>query len=357
MDLKQTLAELNKGVFRPVYFLQGEEPFYIDLISDLIEEKALPEAERSFNQTVVYGPDTDVTTVVAEARRYPMMSERMVVIVKEAQKLKGLVPGRREEDDDSAPETDAKKGPLQLYLESPTPSTVLVLCHKYKKLDTRYRAGKEMKAATEKQGVFLTFDKVRDYQMPEWIFAHAKEMGFGMDQRTSALLAEHMGNDLSRIHNEFIKLRIHMPNGGMITPDVMEHYIGISKDYNVFELTDALAGRDVTRSNRIILYFGQNQKEHPLPMVVASLFNFYFKVMLLQNLQKRGVSNDELPRRAGINPYVLRSYQTAARAYTTRKLQLVIRHLRTADAHFKGIDNVSTEADDILKELVFKLVN
>lgn len=358
MDFKALMAELKKGVYRPVYFLQGEEPFYIDLIDEFIAENALTEADRGFNQSIIYGKDTDAATIVAEARRYPMMADRQVVIVREAQNIKNLTPASKADDGEADdPVGDDKKGPFLAYCENPTPTTVLVICHKYKKLDTRYKAGKAIKAAVEKNGAFITFDKVRDYQLPDWILEHGKSLGFGLDQRTAMLLADHLGNDLSRINNEFIKLRIHLPNGGQITPDLVEKHIGISKDYNVFELTDALARRDVTKSNKIMIYFGKNQKEHPMPMVLAMLFSFFFKVLLLQNLQKRGVAASEIPKRAGINPYVIKSYEAASKLYTTRKLQLVMKHLRQADAHFKGIDNPSSDPADLMKELVFKLVN
>ncbi|MBL4586288.1 MAG: DNA polymerase III subunit delta [Flavobacteriales bacterium] len=345
MPIRNIIADLRNGNYKPVYFLQGEEPFYIDRISDFISENALSEDEKSFNQTVLYGLDTDVATIVSEAKRFPMMAQRQVVIIKEAQRVRNLIPTG-----------DNPKSELLSYLENPLPSTVLVFCHKYKKIDARKKAGKRLKSAVEKNGVFYTADKVKDWHLTTWISDHVQSLGYHIDPRTATVLGEYLGNDLSKIDNELGKLFIDLEKGGKITPELIETNIGISKDFNVFELQNAMLNRNVQKANRIIIHFSKNLKEHPIQMLVATLLGFFFKILLLHYLQKRGRAG-EAAKELRVNPYFIKDYQLGARNYSEQKLKRVISYLRDADLKSKGVDNPSADAGDLMKELVFKIMH
>lgn len=356
MTHEKIMAELKAGKFRPVYLLQGEEPYFIDLISDFIQDNALTEDERSFNQSVHYGLDSDVGTVVSEARRFPMMADRQVVIVKEAQKLKGLIPA---EESDKAKKKDEpeKKGELQHYCESPLKTTVLVICHKYKKLDTRKKKAKDLLAAIEQSGgVVFTSERIKDWKVAEWIQERVAAQGYRIDPRTAAILAEYLGNDLGKIINELEKLYISMKQGDTVTPDLVERNIGISKDYNIFELQNALTSKDVTRVNRIITHYAYNPKEHPIQMLLPVLHSFFFKVGLMHFAQKSKGALDPA-RVLGVPPFFLKDYQKAASTYNEGKLKAVMSYLRDADNSSKGVDNPSTGHGDIMKELMFKILH
>ena len=294
MPIRNIMADLRAGKYQHVYFLQGEEPFYIDRISDYIAEHALNSDEKSFNQTVLYGLDTDVGTIVSEAKRFPMMAQRQVVIIKEAQRIRNLIPSGED-----------AKSELVSYLQNPQPSTVLVFCHKYKKIDARKKLGKALKAAVEKNGVFYTSEKVKDWTLATWISEHVQTLGYHIDPRTSTILAEYLGNDLAKIDNELGKLFIDLEKGGSITLDLIEQNIGISKDFNVFELQSAMLNRDVNKANRIIIHFSKNLKDHPIMMLTATMYGFFFKIILLQYLQKRGRAN-EAARCFGLIPISLK---------------------------------------------------
>lgn len=345
MPIRNIMADLRAGNYRPVYFLQGEEPFYIDRISDFIAEHALKEEERSFNQTILYGLDTDVATIVSEAKRFPMMAQRQVVIIKEAQRIRNLIPSGED-----------ARSELLSYLDNPQPSTVLVFCHKYKKIDARKKVGKQLKSAVEKRGVFYTSDKVKDWKLTSWISDHVQSLGYHIDPRTATILAEYLGNDLSKIDNELGKLFIDLEPGGNITLELIESNIGISKDFNVFELQNAMLNGDVQKANRIIIHFSKNLKEHPIQMLVATLHGFFFKIMLMQYLQKLGRAG-EAAKELRVNPYVLKDYQLGARNFTAKKLKSIISYLRDADLKSKGVNNVSTGPGDLMKELVFKVMH
>ena len=345
MPIRNIMADLRAGKYQPVYFLQGEEPFYIDRISDYIAEYALSADEKSFNQTVLYGLDTDIGTIVSEAKRFPMMAQRQVVIIKEAQRIRNLIPSGED-----------AKSELVAYLQNPQPSTVLVFCNKYKKIDARKKLGKELKAAVEKNGVFYTSEKVKDWTLATWIAGHVQSLGYHIDPRTATILAEYLGNDLAKIDNELGKLFIDLEKGGSITLDLIEQNIGISKDFNVFELQNAMLNRDVNKANRIIINFSKNLKDHPIMMLTATMYGFFFKIILLQYLQKRGRAN-EAAKVLRVNPYFIKDYQLGARTFSEKKLRSIISYLHDADLKSKGIGNTSTDAGDLMKELVFKIMH
>lgn len=319
----------------------GEEPFFIDVVSNFIQENVLDETQKEFNQSVIYGSDADVLTIISEAKRFPMMGDYTVVIVKEAQNAKNLIPTKQDAPD-----------PFLAYVENPQPSTILVICYKYKKLDKR----KALAKVLEKKAVLFESEKLRDYKVPEWIRDYVRKKGYVINDRNAGLLAEYLGNDLGKIVNETGKVFISMPKGAEITADIIERNIGISKDYNIFELQDAFASRNILKTTKIVNYFAENQKEHPLPLLVATLYGFFSKIELYHfhviNTGERNMASE-----MGISPYALKNFETAARHYTRNKVRQIISMLREMDMKSKGVDNASTEQGELLKEFFFKAMH
>jgi len=339
-----TAAEIIKDIkarkFKPVYLLHGEESYYIDEVTDYIEDKLLNDAEKGFNQTVLYGKDTDMATVLGAAKRYPMMSDYQVVIVKEAQDLKW-----------AKEEGNSKEAEFVLnYFEKPLPSTILVLAFKYANFDKR----KKIYKAISKSGLIFQSDPVRDYKIVAWIEEFVKEKGYKIDQQASALMAEYLGTDLSKIANEIEKLMLNISKDQIINTDLVQKNIGISKEYNVFELQKALAIRDVLKSNRIINYFASNPKANPTVMVLANLGGYFSKLLRYHYLQNKADAASAL----GVPPFFVKDYEVAARNYNTGKVFQVISLLREYDLKSKGLDSSGNVDDgELLKELVFKIIH
>ncbi|MEI7490238.1 MAG: DNA polymerase III subunit delta [Bacteroidota bacterium] len=323
---------MKNKIYYPVYLLSGEEPYFIDVVSDFIEENVLSEQEKEFNQTIVYGKDVDAITVMSYAKRYPMMSNYQVLIVKEAQDL----------DDIEA---------FLPYVQNPVSSTILVLCYKYRKLDKR----KSLFKTIEKFGVVMESPVLYDNKIPDWISNYVKERGFSVSPKAAMLLAEFVGNELSKIVNELTKLFINLPAGSEITEDVVERNIGISKDFNVFELQKALGRKDVYKSNMIIRYFAANLKENPLVKVIPNLYSYFTKVLLYHYLPDK--SRNNAASALSVNPFFIQDYQTAARNYPLHRLVAVISNLREYDLKAKGLDNASATDGELMKELVFKILH
>lgn len=331
MTPAQILSDLKKGKFAPVYLLMGEEPYYIDLISDYIEEHALDAASRDFDQMIVYGKDTSMREVIQTARRFPMFGERQVVIVKEAQHLGSF-------DD------------LNYYLQQPQKSTILVFCYKYGSLDKRLKLLKEI----EKTGVLMESAKIRDYQVVGWITDYVRQHKLDIDSKAVALLAEYLGTDLSKIINELNKLIIGC-GGKTITAELVESNVGISKDYNVFELQNALIKRDVLNANRIIRYFAANPKNNPLVMVLAQMFKFFSNLMIYHYLGDKQESSVAVALK--ISPFFVRDYKEAAQSFNARRTMNAISYIREAAARQNGVDVYQMNDEDILKELIFKILH
>jgi DNA polymerase III subunit delta len=332
---------LREKQFAPLYFLQGDEPYYIDQIAEYIEENVLSESERGFNQMVMYGKDVDVSTVLSNARRYPMMSDRQVVIVREAQEIQDL---------------NNKNGQqlMETYVRNPMPSTILVFCHKYKSFDGR----KPLAKLLDKLAILVESKKIYDNQLPEWIAQYVGQKGYQIEDKAVQMLADYVGNNLERLANEIEKVLINFKQGeeeGKITPAIIQKYIGISKEYNVFELQKALAVRDVLKANRIIQYFEANQKANPIIPVIALLFTFFSKLLLVHHSADK--SERALAGILRINPFFAKEYKIAAVNYPLPKVISNIHHLRIADQHAKGIDNISGTDAQILKELIFRLMH
>lgn len=330
---EQIMSDLRRKAYSPIYFLMGEEPYYIDQISDFIEDKILDESEKDFNLSVLYGKDVDINVVINAAKRYPMMSEYQVIVVKEAQQIK---------------EWDK----LSFYLENPLKSTVLCFCYKYGKPDGRKKVFQEL----NKKAVVFEAKKLYDNQVGGWIKDYLGNKGVRITEKAEVMLTEFLGTDLSKIVNELDKLLITKPaNSNQITPELIEKNIGISKDFNVFELQDALIKRDVLKANRIINYFGENKKANPIQMVLSQLFNFFSNLMLYHYMpdKSQGAVASELK----VNPYFVKDYVQAANTFNAWKTMNIISYIRETDARSKGINDTGTDDADLFKELIYKIMH
>lgn len=328
------LLELKEKKYRPIYYLMGDEPYYIDLISDYIMDHVLSETEKEFNLTVVYGADVDISTIINTAKRYPMMSDCQVVIVKEAQAIQ-----RMEE--------------LSYYLQKPLQSTILVICHKHGSIDRR----KKLAAEIEKVGVLFESKKIKDTQLPAFITSYMKRKGVDMDPKATAMLADFVGADLSRLTGELEKLIITLPTGQKrITPEQIERNIGISKDYNNFELRSAIVEKDILKANKIIKYFEENPKTNPLQMTLAVLFNFFSNLMLAYYAPEK--TEQDVAAMLGLKAsFQARDYIAAMKRYSGVKTMQIIGEIRYADAKSKGVKNSSMSDGEILRELVFTILH
>jgi DNA polymerase III subunit delta len=347
-EVQEILLDLKRKIVKPIYFLQGEEPFYIDQISDFIENNIVDESLREFDQTILYGKDTDMGTIIGSAKRYPMMSEYQVVIVKEAQNLKEF--SAKSSGDDEKPD-GKQKNLLAAYIDQPQPSTVLVFCHKYKSIDKRSSIYK----ALQKKAIVFESKKLYDNQVPQWVTTFLDTKKYKINPRATQLIADSLGNDLSKIANELEKLMINVPAGTEISFEHIQQNIGISKDYNVFELHDALGKKDVLKANRIVNYFSQNTKDHPFVMTVASLYGYFNKILLAHFAPDK--SRAGLASALGINPFFVQDYERAMAQYNTAKLKSIFALLREYDGKSKGIENVSNDDGELLKEMVFKILH
>lgn len=328
---KDIMSQLQKKEYAPVYFLAGEEPLYIDKISRYIEENVIDESNRDFNQAVFYAKDTEIDEVVANAREFPFGSEKRVVIAKEAKDW---------------PDLDA----LKAYAKNPSPSTILVICYKYAKLKA------ELASAFDKEGVVFESPKVQDYNLAKWVLTCAEEHKYKISQQTAELIAEHIGNDLSRIDNEFFKLKIFVPEGSEITPEVVEKFIGISNQYNVFALRDALVERQAALAYKIVDVFGQNIKSNSIIAAIASLFSYYNALLSFHFAPKKDLEEQRALFGNRQSPAQLQRHARIALGYSTASLIKIISILREFDARAKGVDNSVQEAE-LYKELVYRILH
>lgn len=332
MKFEQIITDLKNQIYHPVYLLSGEEPYFIDRVSGFIEENVLSESEKEFNQTVLYGRDVDVPTIVSYAKRYPMMANYQVLIIKEAQEIKEL---------------DA----LSEYAKAPLETTILVICHKYKKYDKR----KSLYKTVNKKGVCFESARLYDSRVPEWINKQIRLNGFSITPKAAMMMADYLGTDLSKISNEIQKLNINLPEGTEIRDVHVEENIGISKDYNVFELQKALGQRNILKANGIINYFAANKKDNPLIMVVALLYSYFSKVLMFHYLTDRSQNN--VASVLSVPPFFVNDYRKAAANYSTRKLQKIMSTLREYDLKSKGVGNINTEEGQLMKEMIFKILH
>jgi DNA polymerase-3 subunit delta len=333
MTFEQITGDIKRKIYHPVYLLYGEEPYFIDQITDLIDKTVLTDSEKEFNQVVVYGRDTNIGNIIDMARRFPMMANYQVVIIREAQDIDKL-----EE--------------LQLYVEKPQKSTILVIACKYRKIDKRTTFAK----AVDKAGVLFESAKIYDNQVPAWINKQVAEGGHTIKPEACRLLSDYLGADLGRINNELEKLLINLPAGSSIDSALIERNIGISKDYNIFELQNALGDKDVLKANRIINYFAGNTKQNPMYMVLAVLFGFFMKLMIYHRIKDKS-NNNSVASAMSVSPFFVKDYIRAAHNYPPHKLRQIIGLLREYDLRLKGMNNGSTEESELLRELVYKIMH
>ena len=334
VSFENILSDLKNKIYSPVYFLYGEESYFIDSISDYIEETVLNETEKEFNLTIIYGKDTDIPTVASYARRFPMMSNYQVIIVKEAQDLDKI-----EE--------------LEQYVLNPLESTLLVLCYKYEKVDRRKSFFKNI----EKRGILFESARIYENKIPEWIATYVRKQNYSITTKACFLLAEFLGNDISKIVNEISKLIINISQGQEITEEFVERNIGISKDFNVFELQKALGKKDILKSNQIINYFAANPRENPLVKVIPLLTSYFSKVLMYQHITDK--SRNNVAAVLSINPFFVSDYQQAASNYKASKVIFIISVLREYDLKSKGVDSNGTSTSDgeLMRELIFKILH
>jgi DNA polymerase-3 subunit delta len=331
--VKQIVSNIRAGNTKPIYFLMGEEPYYIDAIADYIAQHVLAEEEKGFNQMVLYGRDVRVDDIISHAKRFPMMAEKQVVIVKEAQELSRSIEK------------------LESYAAQPQPSTVLVLCYKYKTLDKR----KKLYKTIQKHGELFESKKLYDNQVPDWIRKVLAGKQYKITPKAAEMLVEFLGTDLGKINNELQKLQLVLPKGSEITPLHVEANIGISKDFNNFELRKAIGERQVVKANRIINYFAQNPKDNPTVVTISLLFNFFSQLLTYHALADK--SQFSAAKALKVNPYFVKEYQLAARNYPMKKVSQVIALLRDADMKSKGVGATNLSQGDLLKEVVFKVLH
>ena len=332
-EVKQLINDIKNGNIKPIYFLMGEESYYIDKISEYIENTVLLEEEKGFNQMVLYGREVSVEDIVSNAKRFPMMAERQVVIVKEAQDLSRTIEK------------------LTSYVENPQPSTVLVFNYKYKKLDKR----KTLYKAIKKTGVVFESKKLYENQVADWIRRVLSPKKYTISPKAAQMLVEFLGTDLSKINNELEKLQLIIPSGNQISPEDIEENIGISKDYNNFELRKAVGERNAVKAHKIINYFADNPKDNPIVVTVALLHNFFSQLLHYHGL------NDKSPRAVAsslkINPYFVSEYTNAAHNYPMRKVSQTISTLREFDVKSKGVGANALPQSDLLKELLVRILS
>ncbi|WP_396209657.1 DNA polymerase III subunit delta [Flavobacterium sp.] len=332
-EVIQITKDIKAGNLKPIYFLMGEEPYYIDKLTDFIEQNVLEEQDRDFNQSILYGRDVTIEDVIGTAKRYPMMADRQVVIVREAQELSRTIDK------------------LEAYAENPQITTVLVFAYKYKTLDKR----KKITKLLDKVGVVYESKKLYENQVGEWIKRILESQGYGIEPKAAAILVEFLGTDLSKINNELEKLKIILPKGHMFTPIDIEENIGFSKDFNNFELRKAIGEKNQVKSYQIIDYFAQNPKDNPLVVTTGLVFGFFSQLLQYHGLKDKSQMN--AAKVLKVNPFFVKDYEVAFRNYPMKKVSTIVAALRTIDLKSKGVGAASTSQHDLLKELLITIFN
>jgi DNA polymerase-3 subunit delta len=331
MSADKIIRDWEKGAFKPVYWLEGEEEYFIDKVVDYAEHSILNEGEAGFNLTIFYGKDADWPTVLNACRRYPMFSERQVVILKEAQQMRDI-------------------DRLEPYIEHPLVSTVFVVSYKEKKVDGRTRLAKLLK----EKAVVLTTKKINEAQLPEWTKELVEQKGLTISQKALRLIADHIGNDLSRIENEIEKLSVNLVRRKNITEEDIEEYVGVSKDYNVFELQSALATKDLEKAIRIVQYFEANPKSAPIQLILPSLYGFFSKVFMVYGVNSR--DEKTVAQAIGVNAWFVKDYLKAVQAYNYAGVERILLLLHNYNLKSIGINNNGTPDGSLLKEMIVKMI-
>jgi DNA polymerase III subunit delta len=333
MDYNQIIGDLKEKKYGSVYFLEGEEPYFMDQISQFIVEHVLAEEEKGFNQSILYGKDLSIDAIMTAAKRFPMMAERQVVVIREAQNIRNI-----EE--------------LATYVENPMRSTLLVINYKYKTIDKR----KKLYKALQKNGIYFESKPLYENTIPTWITKFLREKNLGIDPRAAQMITDFVGNDLQRIVNELEKVTISMVPGTSIMPEDVEKNIGISKEFNMFEFQKALGSKDILKSNQIINYFIDNEKQNPLPVILGMLVGFFRKILVYHTIEMKSDRN-LVAQKLGVNPFFVNDYITAGRNYSLDKAVNIISIMREYDLRSKGARGGSTGNGELLRELVFKILH
>jgi DNA polymerase-3 subunit delta len=332
-EVVKIINEIKAGNIKPIYFLMGEEPYYIDKLTEYIEQNVLQEHERDFNQTILYGRDVTIEDVVGNAKRYPMMADRQVVVVREAQELSRTIDK------------------LESYVENPQETTVLVFAYKYKTLDKRKKVTKLL----GKHGVVFESKKMYENQVGTWISRVLQGKGYSIEPKANAMLVEFLGNDLSRISNELNKLQIILPKGHTISPKDIEENIGFSKDFNVFELQNALGSRNQLKAYQIAQYFADNPKDNPMVVTTSLVFSFFIKLLKYHGIKDKNPS--KVAPILGVSPFFMKDYDIALKNYPMKKVSAIVAALRDIDVKSKGVGANSLSSHDLLKEMLVKIFN
>ena len=332
-EVIQITKDIKAGSIKPIYFLMGEEPYYIDKLTEFIEQNVLEQHERDFNQSILYGRDVTMEDVIGTAKRFPMMADRQVVVVREAQELSRTIDK------------------LETYAENPQPTTVLVFAYKYKTLDKR----KKITKLLDKVGVVFESKKLYENQVGDWIKRVLSGQGYSIDNKAVAMLVEFLGTDLSKINNELDKLKIILPKGHTFTPNDIEENIGFSKDFNNFELRKAIGEKNQVKAYQIIDYFAQNPKDNPLVVTTGLVFGFFSQLLQYHGLKDKSQMN--AAKILKVNPYFVKDYEVAFRNYPMKKVSAIVSALRTIDVKSKGVGAASTSQHDLLKELLITIFN
>ncbi|MBL7868687.1 MAG: DNA polymerase III subunit delta [Flavobacterium lindanitolerans] len=330
-EVVKIVNDIKAGNIKPIYFLMGEEPYYIDKLTEYMEANLLSEDEKGFNQTVLYGRDVSVDDIVSTAKRYPMMAERQVVIVREAQELSRSIDK------------------LESYAENPMPTTVLVIAYKYKTLDKR----KKLTKFLDKTGLVYESKKLYENQVGDWLKRVLAGKKLNIEPKAAAMLVDFLGTDLSKIANELDKLAIILPQGSTITPEVIEENIGFSKDFNVFELRKAIGERNVKKAYQIAQYFADNPKDNPLVLTVGQTFGFFVQLLKYHGLKDR--SPKSVASALGINPFFVKEYDVAIKNYPMKKVSQIVASLRDIDVKSKGVGANGLPPGDLMKEMLAKI--
>ncbi|OYU83868.1 MAG: DNA polymerase III subunit delta [Flavobacterium sp. BFFFF2] len=332
-DVQQIQQQVHKGQFAPIYLLTGEEPYFVDFLTDFLQNNLIPEADRGFNQVVLYGKDCTIEEIVGQCRRYPMMAERQVVIVREAQEL--------------AKTFDQ----LEVYLKQPQPTTILVMAYKHKPLDKR----KKIVKSIQQLGVFFESKKLYESDVMTWIKDELAQKSYKIEPKALAMLVENLGTDLGKIHNELSKMYLALPAGAVITPEHIEMHVGISKDFNVFELRKALGNKNATKALQIMDYFHRNPKDNPQVLVNGQLFAYFSQILQYHGIQDKSSAN--VAKLLGMNPFFVKDLAAAAQLIPMKKASSLIACLRDIDAKGKGVKfNQSTDSLGLMKELLAEVM-
>ena len=332
-EINSIISKIKNKVYSPIYFLMGEETYYIDFITELLDKEVLNEDEKNFNKTVLYGKDTTVEELISHCKRYPMMSKYQVVFLKEGQDLSRKI------------ET------LSSYALNPLMSTVLIVNYKYKSLDKRKKLFKNI----QKFGIVVDFKKIYEDRVPVWIINQLKIDNFTIEPKACSMLVDYLGNDLKKINNQLNKLKIICSQKRNISPKLIEDNIGISKDFNVFELRNAIGIKNLDKSLLICAYLTSNSSKHPLQMTLSSLFNYFIQIFQYHSLENKSQNN--VASVLGVNPYFVKDYVNASKYYNMKKISSIISLIKDVDLKSKGIGVSNTSNNDLLRQLIIQIIN